>query len=127
MNDELASSSSTSLPKTLTSAEKIAEVFGEKQLKEIAFCKEKEKKARIEELLLGVMPQKDITPAMVALAEEYAAKLAKTQRERNNDQKLIQSKVSQKAVSRTYLDVFLLTFFSVFFLIRPCMHTHTQQ
>jgi predicted ArsR family transcriptional regulator len=101
VNDELAkSSSSTSLPKTLTTADKIAEVFGEKQLREIAFSNEKEKKARIEELLLGVVRREDITPEMVALAEEYAGKVAKIQRERNNDQKVIQNKVSQKAVPR---------------------------
>ena len=101
VNDELAkSSSSTSLPKTLTTADKIAEVFGEKQLREIAFSTEKEKKARIEELLLGVVRREDITPEMVALAEEYAGKVAKIQRERNNDQKVIQNKVSQKAVPR---------------------------
>ena len=101
VNDELAkSSSSTSLPKTLTTADKIAEVFGEKQLREIAFSNEKEKKARIEELLLGVVRREDITPEIVALAEEYAGKVAKIQRERNNDQKVIQNKVSQKAVPR---------------------------
>ena len=101
VNDELAkSSSSTSLPKTLTTADKMAEVFGEKQLREIAFSNEKEKKARIEELLLGVVRREDITPEMVALAEEYAGKVAKIQRERNNDQKVIQNKVSQKAVPR---------------------------
>ena len=101
VNDELAkSSSSTSLPKTLTTADKIAEVFGEKQLREIAFSNEKEKKARIEELLLGVVRREDITPEKVALAEEYAGKVAKIQRERNNDQKVIQNKVSQKAVPR---------------------------
>lgn len=101
VNDELAkSSSSTSLPKTLTTADKIAEVFGEKQLREIAFSNEKEKKARIEELLLGVVRREDITPEMVALAEEYAGKVAKIQRERNDDQKVIQNKVSQKAVPR---------------------------
>ena len=101
VNDELAkSSSSTSLPKTLTTADKIAEVFGEKQSREIAFSNEKEKKARIEELLLGVVRREDITPEMVALAEEYAGKVAKIQRERNNDQKVIQNKVSQKAVPR---------------------------
>ena len=101
VNDELAkSSSSTSLPKTLTTADKIAEVFGEKQLREIAFSNEKEKKARIEDLLLGVVRREDITPEMVALAEEYAGKVAKIQRERNNDQKVIQNKVSQKAVPR---------------------------
>ena len=101
VNDELAkSSSSTSLPKTLTTADKIAEVFGEKQLREIAFSNEKEKKARIEELLLGVVRPEDITPEMVALAEECAGKVAKIQRERNNDQKVIQNKVSQKAVPR---------------------------
>ena len=101
VNDELAkSSSSTSLPKTLTTADKIAEVFGEKQLREIAFSNEKEKKARIEELLLGVVRREDITPEMVALAEEYAGKVAKIQRDRNNDQKVIQNKVSQKAVPR---------------------------
>ena len=101
VNDELAKSSSlTSLPKTLTTADKIAEVFGEKQLREIAFSNEKEKKARIEELLLGVVRREDITPEMVALAEEYAGKVAKIQRERNNDQKVIQNKVSQKAVPR---------------------------
>ena len=93
VNDELAkSSSSTSLPKTLTTADKIAEVFGEKQSREIAFSNEKEKKARIEELLLGVVRREDITPEMVALAEEYAGKVAKIQRERNNDQKVIQNK-----------------------------------
>ena len=101
VNDELAkSSSSTSLPKTLTTADKIAEVFGEKKLREIAFSNEKEKKARIEELLLGVVRREDITPEIVALAEEYAGKVAKIQRERNNDQKVIQNKVSQKAVPR---------------------------
>ena len=101
VNDELATSSSASLPQTLTTADKIAEVFTEKQLREIAFCNEKEKKARIEELLLGVVRREDITPEMLAIAEEYAGKLAKTQRERNNDQKAIQKKVSQKTVSGT--------------------------
>ena len=70
-------------------------------MREIAFCNEKEKKARIEELLLGVVRREDITPEMLAIAEEYAGKLAKTQRERNNDQKAIQKKVSQKTVSGT--------------------------
>ena len=84
----------------MTTADKIAEVFGEKHLRESAFSNEKEKKARIEELLLGVVRREDITPEIVALAEEYAGKVAKIQRERNNDQKVIQNKVSQKAVPR---------------------------
>ena len=46
VNDELASSSSSSkassLPQTLTSAEEIGEVFGDKHLKETAFNAQKQ-------------------------------------------------------------------------------------
>ncbi len=99
VNDELAnpdSAASSVLPKRVTSAEQIAQVFGEKQMAEIAFCDVKRRKAIIEELLLGVMPVSDITDEMRTLAETYADKLAKTQRERNNEYKLVKSKVTQK-------------------------------
>jgi hypothetical protein len=43
-----------------------------------------------------VMPASDITDEMRTLAETYADKLAKTQRERNNEYKLVKSKVTQK-------------------------------
>ena len=48
----------------------------------------------IEEPLLVVMPASDITDEMRTLAETYADKLAKTQRERNNEYKLVQSKAT---------------------------------
>ena len=61
---------------------------------EIAFCDEERRKAVIEEPLLVVMPASDITDEMRTLAETYADKLAKTQRERNNEYKLVQSKAT---------------------------------
>lgn len=103
VNDQLATSSSAgnagSLPKTVTSAQEIGEVFGEKQLKEIAFNAQKQSKAQIEEAMLGVMNPSEITDEVRALVATTAEKLAKTQRERNNDQKLVQSRVSKKEVS----------------------------
>ncbi|CAL1167667.1 unnamed protein product [Cladocopium goreaui] len=83
VNDEFAnpdSAASSVLPKRVTSAEQIAQVFGEKQMAEIAFCDEERRKAVIEEPLLVVMPASDITDEMRTLAETYADKLAKTQR-----------------------------------------------
>ena len=103
VNDELVSASSSSrgsLPQTLTSAQEIGEVFGDKQLKELEFNAQKQSKAQIEEALLGVMNPEEITDAVRALARTTAEKLAKTQRERNNDQRLVQKKVSSKGVSR---------------------------
>ena len=102
VNDELVSTSSSSrgsLPQTLTSAQEIGEVFGDKQLK-VEFNAQKQSKAQIEEALLGVMNPEEITDAVRALARTTAEKLAKTQRERNNDQRLVQKKVSSKGVSR---------------------------
>ena len=90
---------STSLPKTVTSAAEIGEVFGEKHLKELAFNAEKQSKAKIEEAMLGVMNPAEVTDEIRALVATTAEKLAKTQRERNNDQRLVQSRVSNKKVS----------------------------
>ena len=75
-------------------------MFGDKQLKEPEFNAQKQSKAQIEEALLGVMNPEEITDAVRALARTTAEKLAKTQRERNNDQRLVQKKVSSKGVSR---------------------------
>lgn len=100
VNDELASSSnSTSLPKTVTSAAEIGEVFGEQHLKELAFNAQKQSKAQIEEAMLGLLNPAEVTDDVRALVATTAAKLAKTQRERNNDQRLVQSRVSKKDVS----------------------------
>ena len=74
VNDEFAnpeSAASSVLPKRVTSAEQIAQVFGEKQMAEIAFCDEERRKAVIEEPLLVVMPASDITDEMRTLAETY--------------------------------------------------------
>ena len=106
VNDQLASSSSAaaSLPKTVSSADDIAEVFGEKQMAELRFNADKKSKAQIEEALLGVIHSSEITDAVRALVATTAAaeKLAKTQRQRNNDQKLVQSRVSNKEVTRQF-------------------------
>ena len=51
-------------------------------------------RSHFEEPLLVVMPASDITDEMRTLAETYADKLAKTQRERNNEYKLVQSKAT---------------------------------
>ena len=100
VNDQLASSSSsTSLPKTVTSAEEIGEVFGEKHLKELAFNAQKQSKAQIEEALLGNIIPAEVTDEVRALVATTAAKLAQTQRQRNNDQKVVQSRVSRKEVT----------------------------
>jgi len=104
VNDQLASSSSAaaSLPKTVSSADDIAEVFGEKQMAELRFNADKKSKAQIEEALLGVIHSSEITDAVRALVATTAEKLAKTQRQRNNDQKLVQSRVSNKEVTRQF-------------------------
>ena len=98
VNDQLASAAEQ-LPKTVTSAERIAEIFTDKQVKEIAFCDAKTRKAQVEELLLGVVHPSEVSNELVALAEAYCSRQAKNQRDRTNEQKLVQRKVTQKAVS----------------------------
>ena len=69
---------------------------------ELRFNADQKSKAQIEEALLGVIHSSEITDAVRALVATTAEKLAKTQRQRNNDQKLVQSRVSNKEVTRQF-------------------------
>lgn len=73
-------------PKVVASPADMGNLFTEKQMKELAFCDSKARKAKLESMLMGAMAPSEITPAMLELAGEYAEKLRKNQRERLRDQ-----------------------------------------
>ena len=97
MGSDLLASSTGILPGAhVTSTADIAEVFSEQQLKELTFCAKKERKAQIEQLLLGVAHASEHRPELIQLMEETCAKLAQTQKERHTDQRRVQKKTTQK-------------------------------
>ena len=99
VTQQLAASSSTDTSalhaETISSAE-ILEYFGPAQRKEIAFSQAKQSKALVEQLLLQVLPQDQVTPEIISAAEAYCARVEKNQATNTNAQKLAQKRVTQK-------------------------------
>ncbi|CAE7835975.1 unnamed protein product, partial [Symbiodinium necroappetens] len=81
------------LPKTVTSADSIIASLTPKLLQEIDFNEEKEPKAKVEAYLQGHLLPAEITQDLVDKSTVFLQKIAKAQRERNNQNRNVKAKV----------------------------------
>ncbi|CAE7487767.1 unnamed protein product [Symbiodinium sp. CCMP2456] len=81
------------LPKTVTSADSIIASLTPKLLQEIDFNEEKEAKAKVEAYLQGHLLPAEITQDLVDKSTVFLQKIAKAQRERNNQNRNVKAKV----------------------------------
>eukprot|EP00439_Symbiodinium_sp_Y106_P055562 s1109_g7.t1 len=86
------------LPKTVTSADSIMASLTPKLLAEIDFNQEKEAKAKVEAYLQGHLLPAEITPDLADKSTAFLQKIAKAQRERNNKNRNVKSKVLKDEV-----------------------------
>ncbi|CAE7443265.1 unnamed protein product [Symbiodinium microadriaticum] len=94
--DQAASSEPGSiarLPKTVTSADSILASLTPKLLQEIDFNEEKAAIAKVEAYLQGHLLAAEITPDLVDKSTVFIQKIAKAQRERNNQNRNVKAKV----------------------------------